>query len=216
MDKSILIVKKNELISMCLKYELESLGFKDIFLADNYDQAMIKIKKHKPDMVVLDLSLRGSMDGVHLADFLSIHKKPFIFLLSDYDKEALEYISEVCNSKILYHPYKVEELIDQIHLILRPKSNFSSIALNNFTSFKDEFTLTKKEFQCIKILFEKKTLLSHCQLKNELWPEKDVGEGTLRSLIRRVRHKTGAQTIENRHGIGYKLNLKKEMFHYVA
>ena len=216
MNKNILVVKKNELISMCLKYELDTLGFKNTYLADNYDQAILKIKKYKPEIVVLDLSLRGSMDGVHLADFLSIHKKPFVFLLSNYDKDALECISELSNSKILYHPYKIEELVEQIEIILKPKSNLSTIELKNFSNFKNDFLLTKKEFQCIQILFQKKDLLSHCQLKNELWPEKDVGEGTLRSLIRRVRDKTGSQTIENSHGIGYKLNLTKEMFNYVA
>ena len=216
MSNTVLIVKKDELISMCLKYELNNLGFKNTYLSDNYNQAMIKIEKFKPDIVVLDLSLKGDMDGVHLADFLLIHKKPFVFLLSDYNSEALEYISDITNSKILYHPYKVEELTEQINILCKSKNSLSKIELKKFSSFKEEFSFTKKEYQCVKTLFNKKVLLSHDQLKNELWPGKSVGEGTLRSLIRRVRGKTGEDTVSNSHGIGYKLNLKRNMYNYVS
>lgn len=216
MNNSVLIVKKDELISICLKYELYNMGFKDVYLADNYDQAIIKIKKFKPDMIVLDLSLKGTMDGAHLADFLLIHKKPFVFLLSEYNNESLKYISDISNSKILYHPYKVEELIEQINILCKTKKSLSKIEIKAFEYFKKEFLLTKKEYQCIKTLFDKKVLLTHEQLKNELWPGKNVGEGTLRSLIRRVRSKISKETVPNNHGVGYKLILKKNMYNYIS
>lgn len=213
MKKSILIVKKNVFSSLHIKYELSRKGFKNVFLADNYHQAIQIIKTGAPDIVVVDLFLKGSYDGLHLAEFLTVYKIPFIFLLSDYTTDALKYISDTTDAKILFHPLKMKELITHINLLIQQPHTQVKFYFKNYRAFKTDFALTKKEYSCINILHKQSGVLSHCQLEKELWEERQVGKGTLRSLIRRVRDKLGTQVIETVHGFGYKFHENESMYY---
>ena len=210
MSKNILLTNKNPSRLFCLKYELSKFGFNDTLLSNNVNHAIKTIQRCSPDFVIIDLFLRGTQDGIHLAEYLKIVKIPFVFLLSSHNFEAQSYIDDKFGKNLFFYTNEMNKLIKKIENILSSNSNLKENKLD-ITQIKSKYSLTKNECRCIEILYNKKSLLSHIQLQSELWPNKNRTEATLRSLIRRVRDKFGGNIIENVYGFGYKLNIKGEL-----
>src|SRR3569833_1366955 len=91
MNVEILIVEDEGLIALDLKKRLEQVGYKVVAVADNGDDAILNAGKLKPDVILMDIRLRGPMDGVEIAD--EIRKRfyiPVIFVTAHADRETLD------------------------------------------------------------------------------------------------------------------------------
>ena len=89
-EKNIIIVEDDEITALNLKLSLQKHGYNIVAVCDNAVQAKNKIGTYKPDMVIVDISLQESSDGIELAKV--IRKKynlPFIFLTSYSDDEII-------------------------------------------------------------------------------------------------------------------------------
>jgi len=87
---SIIIVEDDEITALNLNMSLEKQGYKIIAVCDNADDAKSEIDLYKPDMIIIDISLQESSDGIKLAQI--IKKKysiPFIYLTSHSDDEII-------------------------------------------------------------------------------------------------------------------------------
>jgi DNA-binding response OmpR family regulator len=91
MEKNkIVIVEDDEITALNLKLSLQKHGYKILAICDNAIDAKNKISTTSPDIVVIDISLQESRDGIELAKI--IRKKynfPFIFLTSYSDDEII-------------------------------------------------------------------------------------------------------------------------------
>lgn len=87
---SIIIVEDDEITALNLTMSLEKHDYNIIAVCDNTSQAKEEIDKYKPDMLIIDISLQESSDGIELAKV--IRKKygiPFIYLTSHSDDEII-------------------------------------------------------------------------------------------------------------------------------
>ncbi len=90
-NKNIIIVEDDEITALNLKLSLQKHGYSIVAVCDNAQQAKSKISAYHPDLIIIDISLQESSDGIELAK--SIRKKhnlPFIFLTSYSDDEIIE------------------------------------------------------------------------------------------------------------------------------
>jgi DNA-binding response OmpR family regulator len=88
MSGTILIVEDECLIALHLKSKLEQAGFAVAGMADN---AFALAAKHLPDIVLMDIHLKGERDGIFSA--AQIRQKldiPVIFLTADTDRDTVE------------------------------------------------------------------------------------------------------------------------------
>jgi len=91
MNVEILIVEDEGLIALDLKKRLEQVGYKVVAVADNGEDAILNAGNLKPDVILMDIRLRGPMDGVEIAD--EIRKRfyiPVIFVTAHADRETLD------------------------------------------------------------------------------------------------------------------------------
>ncbi|HVY92817.1 MAG TPA: response regulator, partial [Bryobacteraceae bacterium] len=91
MNVEILIVEDEGLIALDLKKRLEQVGYKVVAVADNGEDAIRNAGNLKPDVILMDIRLRGPMDGVEIAD--EIRKRfyiPVIFVTAHADRETLD------------------------------------------------------------------------------------------------------------------------------
>lgn len=87
----VIIVEDDEVTAMNLKMTLEKSNYKVVAMADNYIQAKNKIKIYNPDVILIDISLQESRDGIELAEYIHTkNPKPFIYLTSHTENEILE------------------------------------------------------------------------------------------------------------------------------
>ena len=90
MTAEILIVEDEGLIALDLKKKLEQLGYIVLGIIDNAEEAILTVDRLRPSLVLMDIRLRGSMDGVATAD--QIRKRfhiPVIFVTAHADQDTL-------------------------------------------------------------------------------------------------------------------------------
>ena len=68
MNTSIVIVEDEALIALDLKNRLEQVGYAVPFIADTVEDALTGVERHQPSMVLMDIRLRGEMDGIGAED----------------------------------------------------------------------------------------------------------------------------------------------------
>ncbi|MDO9266269.1 MAG: response regulator [Sulfurimonas sp.] len=86
----IIIVEDDEITALNLKLSLQKHGYDIIAVCDNAPQAKEKIEETKPDVIIIDISLQESNDGIELAKTIRQHYMiPFIYLTSYSDDDII-------------------------------------------------------------------------------------------------------------------------------
>lgn len=89
-EKTILIVEDDEITALNLSLTLQKHGYKVLAVCDNVVEAKNKIKGYAPDLVIVDISLQKSNDGIELAkEIRARYNIPFIYLTSYSDDEII-------------------------------------------------------------------------------------------------------------------------------
>ena len=88
--KNILIVEDDEITALNLKISLQKQGYSVAGLCDNIAQAKEILLTEKPEIVIVDISLQDSKDGITLGRALrEEYKIPFIYLTAHTDNEII-------------------------------------------------------------------------------------------------------------------------------
>src|SRR3990167_9778049 len=87
---TIIIVEDDEITALNLKLSLQKHGYDIIAVCDNAVQAREKIDEFKPNVIIIDISLQESNDGIELAKTIRQHYTiPFIYLTSYSDDDII-------------------------------------------------------------------------------------------------------------------------------
>ena len=88
--KNICIVEDDEITALNLKISLQKQGYTVTAMSDNIEEAKEIISEHKPEIVIVDISLQDSKDGIALGRELREHYKiPFIYLTAHTDEDVI-------------------------------------------------------------------------------------------------------------------------------
>lgn len=102
----VLIVEDEFIVAMTLKDEFEDAGYEVVGLAGTADRAIELACAASPDVILMDVRLKGSGDGVDAA--CRIHEQGLnpavIFVTGSTEPEALERIQHDHPSGIVFKP----------------------------------------------------------------------------------------------------------------
>jgi len=113
----ILIVEDDPLLALDLQHEVELLGHEVVGLAESADEALIASEENPPDLVLMDINIAGSMDGIQTARMLhEIHRVPVIFITSASDDLTVARAAKGPLYGYLVKPFKRSELKASIHV----------------------------------------------------------------------------------------------------
>jgi CheY-like chemotaxis protein len=116
--KSIMVVEDENIIALDIKNRLKKLGYNITSVVPSGEEAVRLAGKEKPDLVLMDIVLRGNLDGVKAAQLISKQTRiPIIFLSSFSDEDTLRQAYQVSHHGYLIKPFSERELkskIDQI------------------------------------------------------------------------------------------------------
>lgn len=115
----ILIVEDELLIAEDIRMQLENLGYAVNGMAVSYNEAVDNIMQDLPDLVLVDINIEGSKDGIELGHFLREEAEiPFIYLTSNSDKATIMRAKETHPDAYLVKPFKPEGLFTSIEMAL--------------------------------------------------------------------------------------------------
>jgi two-component system, response regulator PdtaR len=90
-NAQILIVEDEAMTVSALKRELVSLSYELAGTASTTDEALNAVKFHKPDLVLMDITLAGSVDGIVAAVAIrGTFHVPVVFLTAHADDRTME------------------------------------------------------------------------------------------------------------------------------
>ncbi len=92
MEKAkILIVEDEAIIAMEMESSLQSLGYEVTSIVDTGEKAIQKAEIDKPDLILMDIRIKGEMDGIDAAEEIrNEFGIPIIFSTAYLDEERIE------------------------------------------------------------------------------------------------------------------------------
>lgn len=115
----ILVVEDESIIALNIKKKLKSLGYAVPAIASTGEEAIKMTEITFPDLILMDVMLKGNMDGVQAVE--EIHKRfdiPVIYLTAFSDADVLERVKLTKPYGYIVKPFKVDDLRSNIEIAL--------------------------------------------------------------------------------------------------
>lgn len=117
---NILIVEDELLIAKNLEIKLKKLKYNVINIVSSSAAALVSIKKQRPDLILMDIAIKGKIDGIETAKIIKDkYNIAIIFLTAYADDKTLERACSIGGYGYILKPYKDRELHATIKLALK-------------------------------------------------------------------------------------------------
>jgi len=118
-DASIFIVEDELIVADDIRLTLENLGYTVAGIAQTGETAVRQVPEHIPDLVLMDIQLAGTMDGIETAEWIRTNLSvPVIFLTAHADDMNLERAKVTEPYGYILKPYDERELHSVIEMAL--------------------------------------------------------------------------------------------------
>lgn len=108
---NIAVVEDEGIVAMDIKRSLLSMGYGVAFIADTAEKAIDKLIYNKADLVIMDIVLKGEMDGLDAAQII-VEKMdiPVVFLTALEDEKTKERAKLLKHFRYLLKPFEDTQL----------------------------------------------------------------------------------------------------------
>jgi signal transduction histidine kinase len=115
--QKILIVEDEALIGLQIEEQLERFGYEIVSQVTYGEEVLEEVKKCHPDLIMMDINLKGEMTGIEAAHQVrSFSNIPIIFLTAYGDKKMLEEAKQTSPHGFLTKPFRSQELNAAVEL----------------------------------------------------------------------------------------------------
>ncbi len=115
----IAIVEDEGIVAMDISKCLTSLGYDVAFISDSGEKVLEIVKESQPDLILMDVELKGKLNGLETAKMLKekydIH---IVFLTAFEDETTLNRIGELSPDGYLVKPFEDEHLQNTLNRVL--------------------------------------------------------------------------------------------------
>jgi two-component system response regulator HydG len=111
MKAKILIVEDQFIEANNLKLILKKAGYTVCSIARSVKEALTVIEEEKPELVLLDIQLKGKLTGIDLANILRERNIAFVFLSANSDEAILKEASATKPYGFLVKPFREKDVL---------------------------------------------------------------------------------------------------------
>lgn len=150
---NILIVEDNFSFALELEITIKELDHNLISIVDNSGDALVEILDKKPDLILMDIDIKGKLSGLDIAEKISHLKIPIIFITSFANDEHYDKAESIFYSTYIIKPVDKYTLKAAINLLMR--SSYKTLKSSTTTDFNfkngDLYLKSKNDFYRIEI-----------------------------------------------------------------
>ncbi len=115
----VLVVEDEYILAINLQESLQSLGYTVLDIADSAELAIEKATQLRPNLILMDIRLRGELDGIQAAEQIWLYLQiPVIYVTGHSDKSTVERATLTSPFGYILKPIKEKELYVAIQTAL--------------------------------------------------------------------------------------------------
>lgn len=115
----ILIVEDETLIAASISVELDELGYEVAGVCTRGRQAIAFCEETPPDIVLLDIQLKGDMDGIAVGHHIKDHHQlPVVYLTANTDQATFDRAKDTLPYAFISKPHKKVDLQRALELVV--------------------------------------------------------------------------------------------------
>jgi PAS domain S-box-containing protein len=116
---TILIVEDERIVAKDLQQTLSGMGYTVLGLAASGEEALARAQPQRPDLVLMDIRIKGKLDGIETAELLRRQcSAPVVYLTAHADEATLERAKKTEPYGYVLKPVKAAELRSVIEIAL--------------------------------------------------------------------------------------------------
>ena len=190
MSLKVLIVEDEPLIASDIHFTVSESGYTVIGIAHTSIKAMDMINTRKPDIVLLDISIKGDKSGIDIGRILkSDYKIPFIYVTSFADKNTLELAKETLPYGYIIKPFKDKDIPTAIEMAMfryhaEQGTRFPDLDKINQNILQE---ITAREYEVAQKIWEGKS-------NNEISSELFLSINTIKTHTKNLFNKLGVRS----------------------
>ena len=132
----ILIVEDEMIIGANIALQLSSLGYDVIGIIPRAEEVLPKIRENTPDILLLDIYLKGDLDGIELAHIIQKEFKiPIIYLTANADDAHFNRAKTTNPYAFISKPFKKLDLQHAIELTIIRIQEEKKLEVNDLDTF---------------------------------------------------------------------------------
>ena len=118
-QRTILVVEDEAIVAMDLREQLLEMGYQVCGIAGNAKKAIALAREHRPDLILMDIVIKGERDGIDTAEIIgrTLHI-PVVFLTAYSDASTIERAAKTAPYGYLTKPFQTRELRAAIEVAL--------------------------------------------------------------------------------------------------
>ncbi|MEN3953172.1 response regulator [Iodidimonas sp. SYSU 1G8] len=118
----IMVVEDERIVALHLRQQLEKLGYEVPAVVSSGQQALDRVGRERPDLILMDIKIDGDMDGIETASRLpSDNPIPVVYLTAYSEEATLARARETQPHGYLLKPFSERELHATIQMALERK-----------------------------------------------------------------------------------------------
>jgi CheY-like chemotaxis protein len=120
----ILIVDDDPIITHLVSTMLQKKGYTIVSVVTTGEEAVIRAAELAPDLVIMDVNLSGSMDGMDAAHYIfQLFHSPILFITGISDEQLLDRVTCSRPYGIVFKPFTAIQISTSVHLALYNHAN---------------------------------------------------------------------------------------------
>ena len=149
----ILIVEDEMIIGANISLQLTSLGYEVSGIVPRGEEALVHIRQNKPDIILLDIQLKGNIDGVQTAQLMQKEFDiPIIYLTANADDANFNRAKATNPHAFISKPFKKLDLKHAIELVMnRQQPQTEPIPLDDSPFVLDDSIFVRHQEKMVKV-----------------------------------------------------------------
>jgi len=229
LPKSVVIVEDEMMAQRYLKDILGNMGIENVEAFSNADDTLKWLAVAKCDMLLADINIKGSMDGIGMSKIIvQKYDIPIIFITAYSDSDTLNDALSISPFGYIVKPFSQSDIELQIrvgyqkYLQYKVQPNNNTVAIENLKMIKinktldfslinntlyrngQQLHLPHKQNELVATLCKNlNTIVSYEQLEYILWQDENHANSALRTLVYAIRNILPELNIISHSKIGY-------------
>lgn len=191
MDVTILILEDEIIIANSIKLHLEENGY-GAEIATNPEDAKLVLGEQSIDLVLSDINLRHTIDGISFAQQCVPSNIPVVFLTAYSDLETLQKAELVMPYAYLLKPFHKEQLLLTINLSIAHARKKVLPSLISHTDNGEDIVLSNREVEIVRLLVQGKT---SAEIADILYISRETVATHRKNIIRKTQCKNVIELI---------------------